>query len=66
MPSSIQYEANQSRQGIYFWSIPFSKGKLKFFLLDYVGFQGQEKLSREDELLLDLELLLAEKFVVVP
>ncbi len=35
-------------------------------MLDYVGFEGKDQLSKEDEKLLDLELLLAEKFVIMP
>ena len=42
----IQYSNNADKKaGLYFWNIPFTKGDLKFFLVDYVGYKTNDTLS---------------------
>lgn len=48
------------------WSIPYTKDNLKFFLIDNAGFEAKEQLSPDEQKLLDFELLLCEKLVIIP
>ena len=60
------FSNNTGEPGLYMWTIPYARDNMRVFMLDNVDPKQGDVLTHEEQMLLDLELLLCEKMVVVP